>query len=386
MSIYMPDEDSFLLKKEVERYAKGVVLDMGTGSGIEAKTAAENKNVTKVIAVDINKDAVEYCKKNNKDKKLEFKFSDLFSEVKRKFDTIIFNPPYLPEDHYEKDIALTGGKKGYETAERFLDKAGSFLKEDGIILLLFSSLTNKEKIEEIIENNAFVSEKLLEKGVGLMEKLYIYLIKKSELLKRLEKIGIKEIIKFAKGKRGVIYTGKFKNKKVAIKTQRPDVSVKTIENEVNCLKKLEKEKIGPKLVYSEEDFFVYEFIEGEFIEDFVEKQKTKKKIKDILMEVMNQCRTLDRLKMNKEEMHHPHKHVIITKNNIPALVDFERCKFTSDPKNVSQFCQYLISRKMSLLLKDKNIIFDRKKVIDLARSYKKDFSDKSFKKILEVLI
>ena len=56
--IYEPREDSFLMEKAVKKYAYGKVLDMGTGSGIQAIAAAKNKNVKSITAVDINKEAV----------------------------------------------------------------------------------------------------------------------------------------------------------------------------------------------------------------------------------------------------------------------------------------------------------------------------------------
>ena len=382
MSVYFPREDSFLLQKFVKAFAKGKSLDMGTGSGIQAVTAASNKSVNSVLAVDADKKAIDYCRKNIKNKKIIFKKSDLFSNAKGKFDTIIFNPPYLPEDGYKRDISVIGGKKGHETVERFLDDAGKHLNPEGIVLLLFSSLTRKEKIDEIIEKNAFVSEQLAEKAVGLYEKLYVYLIKKSDLLKKLEKIGVKDIKKFAKGKRGVIYVGIYKNKKVAVKIQRPDVQVKTIKNEIDCLKKLNKHGIGLKVIFPEKGYFVYEFVEGDFIEDFIGKTK-KQAIKKVLKNVMLQCRILDKLKVNKEEMHHPPKHIIVTKKQNPVLVDFERCKKTRDPKNVTQFCQYLISGKLGYLLKEKGIRINREKMIELAKKYKKDFNENSFKEILK---
>jgi len=383
MSIYLPREDSFLLQRYVKQYARGKVLDMGTGSGIQAITAASNKGVS-VLAADFNEKAVDYCKKNIKSKKIIFRYSDLFSGIHEKFDTIVFNPPYLPEDEFKKDISVIGGRRGYETVERFLDSANNHLNTNGIILLLFSSLTKKEKVDEIIERNGLAFVLLDEKGAGLYEKLYVYLIKKSDLLKKLEKLKITEVKKFAKGHRGVIYTGKLKNKTVAVKIQRPDVSVKTIGNEIGCLKRLNKKGIGPKLLFSFDDFFVYEFIEGDFIEEFINKTKSKSAIKKVLKNVMLQCRILDKLGFNKEEMHHPYKHIIVAKEK-PVLVDFERCRKTRDPKNVTQFCQYLISGKMSFLLKEKGIRIDREKVISLAKKYKKDFSEKNFREILRII-
>jgi len=73
MEIYEPAEDSFLLQKYVKKYAKGIALDMGTGSGIQAETAASSKKVVKVFAVDINEEAIKYCIRHQKNKKIILK-------------------------------------------------------------------------------------------------------------------------------------------------------------------------------------------------------------------------------------------------------------------------------------------------------------------------
>ena len=88
--IYAAREDSFLLAKYVNKFSKGKVLDLGTGSGIQAEAAL--KHTKNVLAVDINKEAVNYVKK----KGIKAKVGNLFSEIDKKFDLIIFNPPYLP--------------------------------------------------------------------------------------------------------------------------------------------------------------------------------------------------------------------------------------------------------------------------------------------------
>ena len=168
--IYEPAEDSFLLQKYVKKYAKGKVLDIGTGLGIQAFTAREKtKNV---MAVDINTSAVKLLKK----KGINAKVSDLFSNVKEKFDLIIFNPPYLPADKREDaDSArsTTGGIKGYEIIERFLKDAKKFLKKDGKILLVFSSITGD--VEQLFKNYNYKFEKLEQEKI-FMETLYVYLL------------------------------------------------------------------------------------------------------------------------------------------------------------------------------------------------------------------
>ena len=169
--IYEAREDSFLLKKYVSKYSKGKILDMGCGSGILSLEALKKTN--NVLAVDINKKVVEYCKKLG----INAKYSNLFSNVKGKFDLIIFNPPYLPYDKNEDRetrLMVSGGKKGYEIIEKFLKQAKRYLNKNGKILLLFSSLTGD--INKILKKYSY-KFKLLEEKKLFFEKLYVYLIK-----------------------------------------------------------------------------------------------------------------------------------------------------------------------------------------------------------------
>src|SRR3989344_3174581 len=89
-SVYEPREDSLLLAKSIALFARGNVLDMGTGSGIQAITAAQQKNVDTVLAVDVNKQALAYAKEQNKSSKITYQYSDLFQAIPLQlFDTII---------------------------------------------------------------------------------------------------------------------------------------------------------------------------------------------------------------------------------------------------------------------------------------------------------
>ena len=69
--------------------------------------------------------------------------SDLFENIQGNYDLIIFNPPYFPEDAREPKnsrLATTGGKKGNEIILNFLKQAKNYLKIDGKIFLITSSL------------------------------------------------------------------------------------------------------------------------------------------------------------------------------------------------------------------------------------------------------
>ncbi len=172
MEVYEPREDSFLLKEVIKDYAKGLCLDMGTGSGILAEEAAHYCD--SVLAVDINKKSVEYCKKNCPNKEIEFRCSDLFRNVPEAFDTILFNFPYLPEEH--GDIAVDGGKDGLEIMERFLKEARNHLNSKGQMLIVFSSQTDKEKLNKLIINNGYDFKQVASKRI-FFEELYVYRVR-----------------------------------------------------------------------------------------------------------------------------------------------------------------------------------------------------------------
>ena len=177
MDVYEPREDSFLLAEQVKRYSKGRVLDMGTGSVILASVASETAD--EVVACDIDDGAIALAKKNLKDKGVSVIKSDLFSGIEGLFDVIIFNPPYLPdpEDDRARHTALDGGKEGWELIGRFLSSAGRFLKSDGMILLLFSTFSDKDKVEELIAKNGFLFEQVSEMDL-FSEILYVYKLRK----------------------------------------------------------------------------------------------------------------------------------------------------------------------------------------------------------------
>lgn len=386
--VYEPHEDSLLLKKYVRRHARGDVLDIGTGSGIQAIAAAPKCN--KVLAVDINEQALVFAKGEAKGagvSNIEFRKSDLFKKVKGKFDVIVFNPPYLPYDKREPDeirAFTTGGKEGCELLIRFLEEANEYLKADGEILTVFSTLTNKQKVDYAIEENCFSFSELDYMDFPF-ERIYVYRITKSQLRKELEENDVRNIRKFSKGHRGVIYTGRWKGKKIAAKAKLPgSEAVGNIEREADWLRTLNKFGIGPKLIYSEPGYFVYNFVEGKYLLDFLDKEKKKTKIKKILKKSFEQCFFLDEHRINKEEMHHPYKHVIIKGEKV-TMIDFERANHTEKPHNVTQFCQALISGKVGEILKKKKFRINKRKMIRLAQDYRKNLDRKSFEAILDAI-
>jgi len=170
MVLYEPREDSFLLKTWVEKYAKGRVLDMGTGTGIQAITAKSQG--CEVLACDINPEAAKALEGTG----ITFIQSDLFESITGKFDTIIFNPPYLPEEKEHKDIALYSGPNGRNATEKFLHQVKKHLNPNGIVLLVQSTLTGLPETEALLTQLGFEFEVVGSQSF-FMEKIVVYLCK-----------------------------------------------------------------------------------------------------------------------------------------------------------------------------------------------------------------
>ncbi|MFA6048698.1 MAG: HemK2/MTQ2 family protein methyltransferase [Candidatus Micrarchaeia archaeon] len=165
-NVYEPLEDSFLLARLVRECARGKVLDVGTGSGLQAIVAAKNKEVSQVLALDLNPEALEVAagnaKKNGVSEKMQVRKSDLFSALSKDevFDCIIFNPPYLPTAEDEKlqreiNLAFDGGPDGRKEIDRFLEGFGWHLSRNGLLLLVQSSLADENKTLAILQSAGF---------------------------------------------------------------------------------------------------------------------------------------------------------------------------------------------------------------------------------------
>lgn len=174
--VYTPREDSFLLSSCISKYALNKsVLDVCAGSGIQAK-AAIDAGAKSVIAVDIDTEAINLMKKSS----VNAIKSDLFANVTGKFDLIVCNPPYLPEDkreNKESSLATSGGRRGDEIICRLLDKVTNYLNVDGKVLLLISSLTPQGKINALMTKHN-LSKKIIKSEKFFMETLQVWLIER----------------------------------------------------------------------------------------------------------------------------------------------------------------------------------------------------------------
>ena len=179
-NVYAPAEDTFLLAENLRVYEGEFVLDMGTGCGILAVLAAEKAD--EVLAVDINPYAIRCARKNAEingvEDKVEFLLGDLFEPIKPKgiFDLIIFNAPYLPSEIGEEKSwigkAWAGGKTGRKVIDRFISGAPNFLRRNGRIMLVQSSLSNVDESLDAF-NKLGLNAKVIAETKVLFEKIVL---------------------------------------------------------------------------------------------------------------------------------------------------------------------------------------------------------------------
>ncbi len=135
------------------------VLDMGTGSGVIAVSAAAVG--ARVTACDRNPAAVALARVNTALNGLDVEVleSDLFAALPgRLFDLVAFNIPFYPHEprtHFE--AAFRAGH-GFETVHRFADGAREHLRDGGRVLVVFSEDCGRDETLRVFTERGFAVE------------------------------------------------------------------------------------------------------------------------------------------------------------------------------------------------------------------------------------
>ena len=145
--------DDYFDGKKVE------VVDVGTGSGNIAIALAKEERNMHLTATDISSDALLTAKQNaiNNDADVTFlqgNMLDPLIDKGLKFDILVSNPPYIPDDEYveplvkdnEPNIALFGGDKGMKFYKEILENAKKVLKPNALLLFEHSHKTKTEML------------------------------------------------------------------------------------------------------------------------------------------------------------------------------------------------------------------------------------------------
>lgn len=145
-----PTVHSMILLEHTKINKGDAVLDLGTGSGVQAIFAAENAE--KIVATDIDPKAVKNALYNVEryelQKRIDVRQGDLFAPIRsdEKFDVIIFSLIYPFSDATEHL---------WEVHRRFFREAHKYLKPNGRIYYQAGHLDNIPQVKEMVEANGF---------------------------------------------------------------------------------------------------------------------------------------------------------------------------------------------------------------------------------------
>ncbi|MBE5812618.1 MAG: peptide chain release factor N(5)-glutamine methyltransferase [Clostridiales bacterium] len=172
-NVLIPRADTEVLVEEVLKIA-GVednILDLCTGSGCIAVSLKKANQKLSITASDISSGALTIAMINSKINNVDIDFikSDLFNNVRQKFNIIVSNPPYIKtkeieslqkEVKKEPKLALDGGNNGLEYYEKIIKNAKDYLTDCGVIALEIG-YNQAEEIRKILEENNFKDIKIV---------------------------------------------------------------------------------------------------------------------------------------------------------------------------------------------------------------------------------
>jgi len=150
--VYPPSDDSILLIKTLVVRPGERILELGCGSGIVSMHCVKNGAI--VTCGDINKKAVALTKRNMSLNSLEATVieTDIYSNVEGRFDTIVFNLPYLPVDE-EGDLARSwsGGEDGLGPLPGLISGAYDHILPNGRLVVVVSSQMDQERLRSVLD-------------------------------------------------------------------------------------------------------------------------------------------------------------------------------------------------------------------------------------------
>lgn len=190
-----------------------------------------------------------------------------------------------------------------------------------------------------------------------------------------------------KGCVGLVVIAHTKTGRAALKIRRVDADRKGMEHEAEMLTIANSIGVGPKLFGESEDFLLMEYIEGELLPRWIASLKgrgSKKRIRSVLREILEQCLKLDEAGLDHGELSRAPKHIIIDADDKAHIVDFETASLMRRTSNVTSICQFLfLGSQLAKTVRRKLGEIQSKALIAALRDYKLNHTKQNFLRILQ---
>ena len=178
--VLCPRFDTEVLIEEALKHIRpgSSILDMCTGSGCIILSLLHFTKDCTGTAADLSKKALEVAKKNAKKLEIECEFihSDLFENIKGKYDVIISNPPYIatkeiealePEVRvHEPMMALDGKEDGLFFYRKIVSASASYLNPEGWLMFEIGYDQGKA-VSEMMKSSGYAEIRVIKDLAGL---------------------------------------------------------------------------------------------------------------------------------------------------------------------------------------------------------------------------
>lgn len=184
--VFWPRPDSMPLVENFVINPGEEVLDVCTGSGVISIFSAL-KGAQKVVALDINPDAIESVRVNAKrfevEEKIDARVSDVLSALNDDefFDVVTCNPPFTDEPSEEDMASKTLRDPGLSVARSFFENIGKHLKSEGRIYVSQANSGNVQDMLRLATEAGFEAHMIGKKEIGQNSlEFYAFELKRAE--------------------------------------------------------------------------------------------------------------------------------------------------------------------------------------------------------------
>lgn len=188
-----------------------------------------------------------------------------------------------------------------------------------------------------------------------------------------------------KGCVGIVLKAKSEQGLIALKVRRTDADRQSMENESLLLKLANEQEVGPAYIGHTSNLVAMEFVEGQAIRDWIKSASTSA-FRRVARSVLDQCSMLDVAGIDHGELSRLGRHVIVSANGHPCIIDFESASTSRRPANVTCATQALFLFG-AVALHSKNLAgeIDAARTVAALREYKRTKSQASYCSLMETL-
>ncbi|MBN1358734.1 serine/threonine protein kinase [Candidatus Bathyarchaeota archaeon] len=191
-----------------------------------------------------------------------------------------------------------------------------------------------------------------------------------------------------KGFVGIVVAAHVGGERMALKIRRVDAVRAGLEHEAQMLAKANSVQVGPRLIGVSRNFLLMQLVDGYLLPHWLDAHKEKAIVCGVLGEVLEQCWRLDSIGLDHGELSKAPKHIIISKQQEPFLVDFETASVDRKPANVTSACQFFFTSYGAVAKSIADVLgeVNRAEVIAMLRCYKNERKRETFDDVVRACL